>query len=214
MKYFQLWEQYNDIIYTDEFKEWFGDWENDPENSSKVVDSDGKPLLVYHGTYTDKPYESLRDLTYFTDVKNTAEKYPIESHYMFDTATDFMEEFDYSIEELVSDYNFNPANIDKPLFARDDGESVWVDFIPNNLYVYTCYLNIRKPKIVDKDIATDIGYLDISEEDKEMYDGYISESFEPWFYYKGVEQEKHYLPFYTKDIKVMDVSNNIEIPKA
>lgn len=52
------------------FKEWFGDWENDPENASKVIDQetgepqethsiggegsktikDGKPIVMYHGT--------------------------------------------------------------------------------------------------------------------------------------------------------------------
>ena len=37
-------------IYSDNFKRWFGDWENDPQNSSKVVDSNGVPLPVYHGT--------------------------------------------------------------------------------------------------------------------------------------------------------------------
>lgn len=33
-----------------QFKQWFGDWQNDPEHASKVVDEDGKPLVVYHGT--------------------------------------------------------------------------------------------------------------------------------------------------------------------
>lgn len=37
-------------IYSDNFKKWFGDWQNDPQNSSKVVDSNGVPLPVYHGT--------------------------------------------------------------------------------------------------------------------------------------------------------------------
>lgn len=32
------------------FKEWFGDFENDPANASKVVDKNGEPLIVYHGT--------------------------------------------------------------------------------------------------------------------------------------------------------------------
>ena len=32
------------------FKKWFGDWENDPENASKVVDENGEPLVVYHGS--------------------------------------------------------------------------------------------------------------------------------------------------------------------
>ena len=35
---------------TPAFKEWFGDWENDPKNSSKVIDENGDPLVVYHGT--------------------------------------------------------------------------------------------------------------------------------------------------------------------
>ena len=35
-------------VYTDSFKNWFGDWERG--KGSKVVDSNGEPLLVYHGT--------------------------------------------------------------------------------------------------------------------------------------------------------------------
>lgn len=42
--------QPDDQIYSPEFKNWFGDWENDPANASKVVDKDGKPMIVYHGT--------------------------------------------------------------------------------------------------------------------------------------------------------------------
>ena len=37
-------------VRTPEFKEWFGDWENDPTNASKVVDDNGEPMVVYHGT--------------------------------------------------------------------------------------------------------------------------------------------------------------------
>ena len=47
----KLNESKKDIIYSKEFKEWFGDWENDPEHSSKVVDKDGKPRILYHGTF-------------------------------------------------------------------------------------------------------------------------------------------------------------------
>ena len=42
-------EQYR-LVRTPEFKAWFGDWENDPENASKVVDENGEPLVVYHGS--------------------------------------------------------------------------------------------------------------------------------------------------------------------
>ena len=40
-------------VRTPAFKKWFGDWENDPANASKIVDENGEPLVVYHGTATD-----------------------------------------------------------------------------------------------------------------------------------------------------------------
>ena len=40
-------------VRTPEFKAWFGDWENDPANASKVVDENGEPLVAYHGTGAD-----------------------------------------------------------------------------------------------------------------------------------------------------------------
>lgn len=51
-------------VRTPEFKEWFGDWENDPTNASNVVDENGEPMVVYHG--------SRNSLTYFS--KNFAGK--------------------------------------------------------------------------------------------------------------------------------------------
>ena len=44
---FHQWQQ----VRTPEFKAWFGDWENDPDNASKVVNPrTGEPLAMYHGT--------------------------------------------------------------------------------------------------------------------------------------------------------------------
>ena len=37
-------EQYK-LVRTPAFKEWFGDWDNDPADASKVVDENGEPLL-------------------------------------------------------------------------------------------------------------------------------------------------------------------------
>ena len=37
-------------VRTKAFKDWFGDWENDAANASKVVDKNGEPLVVYHGS--------------------------------------------------------------------------------------------------------------------------------------------------------------------
>ncbi|MDR0475051.1 MAG: hypothetical protein LBH43_15430 [Treponema sp.] len=38
-------------VRTPNFKKWFGDWENDPDEASKVLDENGEPLIVYHGTH-------------------------------------------------------------------------------------------------------------------------------------------------------------------
>ena len=44
----QQWLQ----VRTKAFKEWFGDWENNPENASKAIDENGEPQVFYHGTGT------------------------------------------------------------------------------------------------------------------------------------------------------------------
>ena len=33
-----------------QFKRWFGDWQNDPASASKIVNEDGTPKVMYHGT--------------------------------------------------------------------------------------------------------------------------------------------------------------------
>lgn len=38
------------MVRTKEFMEWFGDWQNDKENSSKVLDENEEPLVLYHGS--------------------------------------------------------------------------------------------------------------------------------------------------------------------
>lgn len=40
-------------VRTPAFKNWFGDWENDPVNASKVLDENGEPLILYHGAKSD-----------------------------------------------------------------------------------------------------------------------------------------------------------------
>lgn len=37
-------------VRTKAFREWFGDWLHDPAHSSRVMDGNGEPLVVYHGT--------------------------------------------------------------------------------------------------------------------------------------------------------------------
>ena len=53
------------LVRSELFKKWFGDWENDPANASKVVDENGEPLVVYHGT--SAKFNIFRDV----DVKRS-----------------------------------------------------------------------------------------------------------------------------------------------
>lgn len=80
------------LVRTPQFKAFFGDWENDPENASKVVDEKGEPLVVYHGSRFVREFEEgfyefkhiqeekldwIKDGFgfYFTDNKKYAEGY-------------------------------------------------------------------------------------------------------------------------------------------
>lgn len=58
-------QQYEEVR-TDDFKKYFGDWENDPEHASKVVDENGEPLVVYHGTgsYGFTTFKERREWNY------------------------------------------------------------------------------------------------------------------------------------------------------
>ena len=75
------------LVRTKAFKEWFGDWEDDAENASKVVDENGEPLVVYHGTpnkgftkFEQKPTKRYTgEGFYFTADKEYAEVYRRES---------------------------------------------------------------------------------------------------------------------------------------
>lgn len=45
-------------VRTKTFKDWFGDWENNPSEASKVVDENGEPLVVYHGGSNTKVFNT------------------------------------------------------------------------------------------------------------------------------------------------------------
>ena len=69
-------EQYK-LVRTAAFKKWFGDWENDSANASKVVDENGEPLVVYHGTASDFNIFKIGRTggIFFTNNKNSAERF-------------------------------------------------------------------------------------------------------------------------------------------
>ena len=60
-------------VRTPAFKQWFGDWENDPANASKVVNpKTGEPLVVYHGSKSG-------EFTVF-DPKQTGRRFGVGTH--------------------------------------------------------------------------------------------------------------------------------------
>lgn len=116
---FKQWQQ----VRSPEFKAWFGDWENDPENASKVVNpKTGEPLVVYHGTsnedfysfekyhdgYDDAPSEAF----FFTDDLETSEEYAGYNGRIIESFLDVKEPFS----------QFNESHINELNSSIDDGE--------------------------------------------------------------------------------------------
>ena len=125
-------------------------------NSSKVVDENGEPLVVYHGTgnefYTFRNTSEDNELGsgfYFTDSYNTAERYAKDENLadnqnrIQSRADDiFFDIMGHSQEDLydneyVGDYNLAYEQAVYELFS--------------NSHVKGVFLNIRKPYVVSED---------------------------------------------------------------
>ena len=52
----------NNITQSQQFKRWFGDWQNKPQNASKAVDGNGEPLVLNHQTE--------KEFTTYASIKN------------------------------------------------------------------------------------------------------------------------------------------------
>lgn len=94
------------VTQTQQFKRWFGDWQNKPETASKVVNADGTPKVVYHQTGND--------FTIFDVRKNGAGTRDNETP------------FGIFLKSSSRDIGLNGkkqmalyANIRNPLYARD-----------------------------------------------------------------------------------------------
>ena len=83
-------------VRTKAFKDWFGDWENDPENASKVVDENGEPKVVYHGTAIGgfSIFGKAPKGIYFTDSRKAIDDYAwngnkdVDNYFPFDPFAD------------------------------------------------------------------------------------------------------------------------------
>ena len=91
-------------VRTAAFKNWFGDWEHDPSNASKVVDENGEPRVVYHGsgakfnTFSHKFAMKNGAVKgrgfYFTDDQGYAEGFAPKGGHLFEVFLNLRNPFD------------------------------------------------------------------------------------------------------------------------
>ena len=182
-------EQYK-IVRTPEFKNWFGDWENDPANASKVVDENGEPLVVYHGSpaidiesfdrsKSKKVSSGLKMFgTYFSTNPELAEIYASAPQ-----TEEYKREIKSKIESLQSDLKKAPSG------ERYDAIDEEIDRLEELLYfrrgeVYPVFLSMRDMVTFDakgkqfnegawRQIEADAGYKIAKGIDAiELYAGY------------------------------------------
>ncbi len=72
--------KFENVTESQQFERWFGDWQNHPKSASKVVNADGTPKVVYHGTTADftvfePSMGALGKGIYFSDSRDFANGY-------------------------------------------------------------------------------------------------------------------------------------------
>ena len=119
-------------VRTAAFKNWFGDWEHDPQNASKVVDENGEPRVVYHGSH--------QWFTSFNDGKQRQQSgAPAGTIFANDNreiAVSFADYYGGHADEVILD----PNDERHPRYSwgiyREGG-------------IYDLFMNIRNPLVVD-----------------------------------------------------------------
>jgi len=96
-------------VRTPAFIEWFGDWMNDPENASKVVDENGEPKVLYHGSRNVFDVFSKQRSSYgyfFTPDKETAVFYGDNLYAVYLRSSNPANLNDYKTRKAVLKYAF------------------------------------------------------------------------------------------------------------
>ena len=166
-------------VRTKNFKNWFGDWENDPEGASKVVDGNGEPQVVYHGSSyggieifnrkeSKRLSSGLKEFgDYFATNKSLADFY--QKHGGLNK--EFLQKIDIDIEKLQ----------DKLFGVKNNKEYDAINEELNRLKglkagkTYSVFLNLRKVKEFDakgkeemsawRELEVDAGYKMASNRD-------------------------------------------------
>lgn len=121
-------------VRTKAFKDWFGDWENDPKNASKVVDENGEPLVVYHGTNNDFNTFSKEKRGAYTKAPSATKAFFAASEYNNSLNYVNVETQDNIVESVTDKYD----KIQEDIFKKYD----------TLIQGYKNYLNKREGKKV------------------------------------------------------------------
>lgn len=143
-------------VYSHDFFGWFGDWVNDPEKASKVVDENGEPLVVWHGSKSkfdtfdlnSKQRASLTSILkkgFYFSSKHIASQYASskarEDYYKLEE----LREGGYSYEEMLQAFGgdiYDDESMEEAaeyMRSLDEGTA---DFRDN---IYPVFLNIKNP---------------------------------------------------------------------
>jgi hypothetical protein len=126
-------------VRTATFKDWFGDWKDDPANASKVVDENGEPMVVYHGTKdvftkfstskTATPqfwFTNRKDLIESGEVGATGKGIIMPVFLNIKNPSSWQEE-DSLTNGQIKGRGFDGKDL------TDDGEGTFVAFMPNQI---------------------------------------------------------------------------------
>lgn len=144
-------------VRTTNFKNWFGDWENNPDNASKVVDENGEPIVAYHGTTNDETTSVWNEKTKmydtshepFTVFKREVDGLP-NSGLFFNSSEDNAYEYGYNNYAVYLSAK-NPLVIDckGSLYnsIKHDGKTMdtydWANWAEENGYDGVIFKNIK-----------------------------------------------------------------------
>ena len=129
------------------FTSWFGDWQNDPQNASKVVDENGEPLVVYRAEYTgENILSSYKQIgVHLVDNRDVAEDYNKSNAKLFamDNAIDLDAMrllLPTNLDDLDS-FLKNPEKLNEFIEKSKSPKST--------SKVIDTFVNVRKPTIID-----------------------------------------------------------------
>lgn len=155
--------QISDQTQSKQFKRWFGDWQNHPESASKVVNDDGTPRVVYHGTNAKFwTFDLSRSGSNFGDVAEGLFFFTNKKSGYQNSASDYARNAvkNGGEERVLGCY----LNMKKPLVLHSDGYYTPTAYFDKNAEaVYKQYLNGDYDGIIiensDKSVDDSVIYM-------------------------------------------------------